>query len=290
MSYLAQVSHGAIAAGQRMIVAGPEGIGKTTLACGAPAALLAPMESGSGSISVARLPPLDKWEAVEAVCLELIAASQAGRIARGSSIIWDSLTALERMIHDFTIRSDPGYKPNNAGKLTMATAHGAYGKAYDVALETFGRFTRYLDALAIHGGINCICTCHVFASTVVDPAHGEYRSWDLLLHSPKNEKTYGIREFATQWADFIGFLHEPIFVMKAEEGAKMAKAVSGGQGRVIAVDRQPGWVAKNRYQLGGLVAIPDPAKSGGLGQTWNHLAAAIYEGSGKTIDLYNRSI
>lgn len=280
-SILGAVSTGASQAGQRIVIAGPEKIGKTTLACGAPGALLVPMEMGYGAMKVPHTPLLENWESIEQLCLELLDAAKKGRIARGSSVIWDSGTALERAIHDKCLRLDPSYKAGNATGLTMEAALGGYGKAYNVANDLFGRWTRYQDELAKYGGINCIVTCHVFASKVLDPAHGEYSSWDLLLHSPKNEKTYGKREFMTQWADMVGFLHEPYFVQKAEQGAQLNRAVSSGQGRQIAVDRQPGWVAGNRYGMTGLVPIP--AQHG-----WNYLADAIYKASG--IDLYNRSL
>ena len=58
-------------------------------------------------------------------------------------------------------------------------------------LERFMVVIGMLDALALQLGINIVFTCHVFANLVVDPQVGEYSSWDLLLHSPKNFKTYG---------------------------------------------------------------------------------------------------
>lgn len=289
MNILNQVSTGASSQdGQRIVIAGSEGLGKTTLGCGAPGVLLVPLEMGSGSMRVAKTPMLNSWEEVEQLCKELIAAAQSGKLQRGQSIVWDSATALERFIDNYTIRSDPTYKAGNPTKLTMATAHGAYGKAYDVANETFQRWTRYLDELAIYGGINSIVTCHVFANVVLDPASGEFHSWDLLLHSPKNGKTYGKREFITQWADMIGFLHEPYFVMKTEKGQVMQKAISSNQGRLLAVDRQPGWIAKNRYGLDGTISIPKPAEGGNPAVCWNALAHSVYTRCG--IDLYNRSV
>lgn len=292
-SILSQVQTGTAQAGQRIVIAGPEKVGKTTLACGAPGALLVPMEMGYGAMKVPHTPMLETWEGIEQLCIELTGAAQRGQIARGSSIVWDSATALERAIHDKVLRLDPTYKPGNATGLTLNSALGGYGKAYSVANDLFARWTRYMDDLAKHGGINCIVTCHVFAALVVDPAHGEYNTWDLLLHSPKNQKEYGKREFITQWADMVGYLHEPMFVMKAEKGQQLQKAVSANQGRVIAVDRQPSWVAGNRYNMAGTIPIPKPPDNVPLtpevlGQGWNYLAQAIYNSCG--IDLYNRSV
>ncbi len=285
---LSQVSTGVTQAGQRIVIAAKEKMGKTTLACGAPGCLLIPLEMGYAAMPVAKVPMIETWEGIENFCLELIWAAQNGRIQRGSSLAWDSATALERAIHDNVIRTDPTYKPGNKGKLTMESSHGGYGKAYQLANELFARWTRYMDELAFKGGINIIVTCHSFPSKVIDPAHGEYETWDLLLHSPKNEKTYGKREFMTQWADLIGFLHEPMFVMQAQEGQKMNRAVSANQGRVLGIDRTPGWVAGNRYGMTGVIPIPMPPATGLPAQCWNALAHAIWNARG--IDLWNRSV
>jgi hypothetical protein len=286
--FLSQVTSGVTQAGQRIVIAAKEKMGKTTLACGAPGALLVPLEMGYAAMPVAKTPMLESWEQIEDFCNELIWTAQAGRIARGSSIVWDSATALERAIHDNVLRTDKQWRPGNPAKLTMESAHGGYGKAYQLANELFARWTRYQDQLAFHGGINIITTCHVFPSKVIDPAHGEYETWDLLLHSPKNEKTYGKREFMTQWADLIGFLHEPMFVMQAQEGQKMNRAVSANQGRVLGVDRTPGWVAGNRYGMTGIIPIPAPPVNGLPSPCWNALAHAIWNTRG--IDVFNRSV
>lgn len=286
MSFLAQVTSGIQQAGQRIVIAGAEKVGKTTLCSAAPGALLVPLEQGAAAIPVPKVPTLATWEQIKAFCEEVRAAAIAGTIPRGSSLVWDSATALERAIESYTIRSDPEYV-KKGGKLTMATAHGAYGKAYEVSRQTFEEWLRYQDELAFHAGINIIITCHVFASRVVDPAHGEYDTWDLLLHSPKNNKTYGMREYLTQWADLIGFFHEPMFVMKAADGEALNRGMTKNEGRVLAVDRTPAWIAGNRYGLTGTLKIPPPQPGTIAVDSWNALAHAIYTASG--IDLWNRS-
>lgn len=289
-SYLSRVETGVKQVGQRIVIAGVEKTGKTTLSSAAPGALLIPLEQGSAAIPVPKLPSIDTWEAVESLCEELIAAAKAGQIPRGSSLAWDSGTALERIIHNYVLRTDGDYIKKNGKGVTMESAHGGYGKAYNLANELFERWTRYMDELAFHGGINIIITCHVFPSRVVDPAHGEYDTWDLLLHSPKNNKTYGKREFMTQWADMVAFMHEPMFILKAAEGANLQQGMSMNEGRVLAVDRQPAWVAGNRYGMTGVIRIPPPPPGKIAVDSWNALAGAIYNATHGGIDLYNRSV
>lgn len=291
MSILGQVQSGGVQAGQRIILAGQEKMGKTTTAMGAPNALLIPLETDNVALARYRhVPPhaVGKWSGVIALCEELRAEAMRGRIARGSTIVWDSATALERVIHQHVIETSPEAEQCRKARLpippqlTMELAYGGFGKAYPKANDEFARWLRYMDELSAYGGINVVLTCHVFASRVVDPAHGEFDTWDLLLHSPKNNKTYGKREMATQWADLVGFLHEPIFVMDAEKGKQLSRGMSQGQGRVLAVDRTPAWVAGNRYGLTGTIPIPPVAG-------WNALAHAIHGVTGGAIDVFNRA-
>lgn len=284
MTFLNSVVSGAPKVGQRIVIAGVEGVGKTTLACDTPNSLLIPLEQGFNAIKSARLPAqLQTWAEIENLCNELREASQKGRLQKGSSIVWDSATALERIIHKETLNRDTQANKLALGKThSMETAHGGYGKAYPIANQLFEVWVDRMDELAFYGGINVIVTCHVFVVRIADPSAGEYDTFELLMHSPKNAKTYGKREHLTQWADGIFFLHEPVFIRK-EEGAKVSLGISRSEGRVLETDRSPAWTAKNRYGLSGPIRIP-------VINGWNAVAGAIYQASGNNIDLYNRAV
>lgn len=278
MSVLSSTSVGIPKTGQRIVISGVEKVGKTTLACDAPRAILIPMEIGYASITISKTKMIESYDEVMGLLDEITTEAKAGRW-QFQSIIFDSATALERLIHDAVLQSDPAYVNKNKKAVTMESALGGYGKAYQFANELFLRFTKKCDDLAIYAGINIILTCHVFASKVIDPTYGEYHTWDLLLHSPKNEKNYGKRELITQWADMVGFLNEPISILHGKEGETVKRAVNLNKGRVLAVDRNPSWVAGNRYGLVGEIGIP---AVGG----WNYLADAIMKSKG--IDIYNK--
>lgn len=288
MSYLAKVTTGGAQTGQRMVIGGLEKTGKTTLASGSPGALLVPLEQGFATVPVAKVPMLETFEQIMTFCEEIRAAAIAGKVPRGSTLVWDSATALERAIENYTLRCDPDWLKKK-GQITLNSAHGGYGKAYDIARQNFEKWLRFQDELAFNAGINIIITSHVFPSRTVDPAHGEYDTWDLLLHSPKNNKTYGIREYLTQWADLIGFLHEPMFVTKAVDGESLNKGHSQNMGRVLAVDRTPSWIAGNRYGLSGTVRIPPPEPGKLAINSWNALADAIWNSTQGKIDVWNRA-
>jgi len=111
----------------------------------------------------------------------------------------------------------------------------------------------------------------------------------LLLYSPKNSKSYGPREHLEQQASLIGLLRKPILVSKGE---KFNQAMDAGQGRILSVDKQPSFTAKNRFNLTDDIpmvydrTLTDGENSKNL---WNALAAAIYSGSGQKVDLFNRA-
>lgn len=261
--------------GVRCVIAGNEKMGKTTLVAGAPGPLLVPLEIGYAGISIPKTPMVQEYNEVETFMKESIASSRAGRFPF-KTLIFDSATALERLIHDDVLTLDPAYKKDSKKTVSMETALGGFSKAYGFANERFNSFLKQCDLLAVYGGVNIVLTCHVFASTIVDPVNGEYDSWDLLLHSPKNQKSYGKREILTQWADVIGFLYEPIFVSKTDN---ISKGMSQNKGRMLALSRTPSCVAGNRFGFEGEISVP---KEDG----WNHLAHALYQSSG--VDMYRR--
>lgn len=264
--------------GTRIVIAGVEGIGKTSLITGAPKPYLVPLEVGVVPRIIPKAPMLKTFDDVISFLDEVIEAAQKGKFPY-KSLLFDGATQLEKLTHNATLQKDPLTKNGNPKGIVMGSALGGYGKGYDYANGLFAQFLEKCDVLVEYGGINIIMTSHVFADKIIDPAAGEFNTWNLLLHSPKNQQTYGKREMLTQWCDLIGFLHEPIFVSKNSEN--FVQGISKNQGRTLGLERTPGYVAKNRFNMCGEIAIPKE-------QGWNYLADMIFKCSGK--DLYNREL
>ena len=280
MSLLNNITTGASRSGIRFVLAGQEKMGKTTLGANAPGVLLIPAEVGFAGVNVAKTPMIQTYEELVQLVNDITMQAQQGTFPY-KTLMFDSATAIERHIHNYILRLDPTFKAGASKTVTMESAHGGYGKAYTMANTMFEDLLKAFDVLAILGGINIGLTCHVFSSKIMDPTSGEYDSWDLLLHSPKNQKTYGKRELITQWADVIGFLYEPMFVTSAEGKSGMVKGVSQNKGRVLAVSRTPSYTAGNRFGLVGEIPIAPPPTNG-----WNSFADVLYKTTG--LDLYTR--
>ena len=279
MSLLQQITSGTSTAGIRMVVAGLEKVGKTTLACGSERPLLVPMEVGFAGVNVAKTPIAQNYEGIVKLVGEVAAYAQAGQFPY-KSLVFDSATALERLIHNYVLRLDPASKQATIATVTMESCHGGYGKGYTMANTMFEELLASLDVLAVYFGINIILTAHVFAASVSDPTAGIYDSWDLLLHSPKNQKTYGKREMITQWADVVGFLYEPLSIVTNDK-TDSARGISLNKGRVLGISRAPAYTAGNRFGMSGEIPIAAPPAIG-----WNNFADALYQAKG--IDVYAR--
>lgn len=275
MSFLDGVSEGASDCGLRIVVYSQEKMGKTSMGAGAPDVLLVPCEVGYAGVTCAKTPMVQNWNQLLECMADIFAKLEQG-VFKYKSITFDSATAVERFTHEAVLAQDPASANKKANNMELA--FGGYGKAYPFANAMFVQWTQWLDILAIKYGINIILTCHAFSSKVIDPTAGEFDSWDLLLHSPKNNKTYGKREIITQWADIVGFLYEPLFV---SESGRVSKGVSQNKGRVLACSRTPSYTAGNRFSIMGEVNLPVPPNN-----SWNALAHAVYSVSG--IDVFNR--
>lgn len=280
MSLLAAVTTGHTKCGIRMLIAAQEKMGKTTMCAGAPGVLLVPLEVGFAGVQVPKTPMIQSYSQFIQFINEVTTAAQQGKFPF-RTLAFDSITALERHIHNHVIAMDPASQvANKKIAVTMESAHGGYGRAYNMANTLMEEILKALDVLAVLGGINIVFTCHVFSSKVADPTAGEYDSWDLLLHSPKNQKTYGKREIVTQWADVIGFLYEPIFI-STTDGKRMSIGTSQNRGRVMAVQRTPAYTAGNRFGMEGEINIPKPPEN-----TWNAFAQFLHDACG--IDVLAR--
>lgn len=281
MSILGSISQaGTTKTGLRLVIGAQEKMGKTTIGSQAPKSLLVPLEVGFAGITSPKTKMLQTLDEVNYFIDEVTYYASQKQFPY-ETIVFDSVTALERFIHTSVIQRDPLWRPG-AGKkiITIESALGGYGKGMALANDELDAILAKLDILAIQYGINIVFTAHVFPNKVMDPTAGEYDSWDLLLHSPKNMKNYGKRERVTQWADVIGFLYEPIFVNKDDN---LSRGISQNKGRVMGLSRTPSYVAGNRFGIAGEVLIPAPPENG-----WNALAHALYQAKG--IDVYNRQL
>ena len=231
-SRLGSLVRGQIASPLRMLVYGPEGVGKTSLLADVPDLILLDVEGGSDAVDVPRYPfhdgpgghvPRD-FAAVLAAIEDLIA--NPSKEIRAVGI--DTIDALEAMLWKHVCK---------AAGFESIEAFG-YGKGYQVALDEWRKLFARLDALRATG-VSVLMSGHSFVKPFKNPEGEDYDRYQLRL----NEKSAG---FVKEWFDVVGFLH-------FEHGAK---EIAGSRDkrkrgwmtnvRVIEFARAAAWDAKKR--------------------------------------------
>lgn len=222
-----QIISGVLPKPIKLVIYGPEGIGKTTFAAQAPTPLFIDTEGGTARMDVRRLPAPTSFTMIQeeiryvvnnpSVCQTLVldTADWAERLCRDSVCAKNGKTGLE----DF-----------------------GYGKGYSYVFEDFGRLLNQLD-LVIDRGINVIVTAHAAMRKFEQPDEsGSYDRWELKLI---NAQKCSVANMVKEWADMVLFANYETFVVKNEE---KKNKVSGGK-RVMYTTHHPCWDAKNRFNL-----------------------------------------
>lgn len=236
---LSRIKHGSNTA-NRYLLAGPEGIGKSTFGSKAPEPLFICAEDGlRGLEHVPRISPANIDE-LNALLLALLGA------CKFKTIVVDTTDWMERMIYASICARD--------GK-TNVEDYG-YGKGYVVAENELTAILQKLDAIRLKHDVNIILLSHVQIRTFNDP-RGE--SWDRYEMKGNKKLTGLLRE----WPDACLFAVYEVFKTKKDGHEKTI----GGE-RVIHTQWSPAWDAKNRLNL------PES-----LPLEWDALEAAIKDNS-----------
>jgi len=182
MSLLSQITKTNKQTGIKAVIYGATGMGKTTLACSTPKPLLIPTEGGYTDVDpekVAILPQVIRdFDVLTNVLKDLVNcySEENGLVLPDGreikSIVLDSITATERLIHDKIIRSDKKFLPGNPANVTMESAINGYSSAYNSAAEKVSELLRRLEYFS-NRGINVIIIAHSISYLEKDIAMGE---------------------------------------------------------------------------------------------------------------------
>jgi len=222
-----QITKGKRARAQKVVVYGPEGIGKSTFAAQFPEPLFIDTEGSTDNMDVSRLDKPSSYtmlkneialvKANPTVCKTLVIDT----IDWAESLIVDDICALHQKkgIEDF-----------------------GYGNGYVYVKEELGRFLNSLSEL-VDLGINIVLTAHAQIRKFEQPDEmGSYDRWELKLGKKTSSQTAPL---VKEWADMVLFANYKTVVMTADNKKKKA---TGGQ-RVLYTQHHPAWDAKNRHGL-----------------------------------------
>jgi DNA polymerase III delta prime subunit len=214
----------------RVLIYGPPGMGKTTLANEWPNPIFLQVEDGTpGDLelsSFGRLTSLDEvMDAIGALYTEEHI---------GQTVVIDSLDKLEPMVWA---------KACADNNWTSIEAPG-YGRGY-VSVDNYWRdLLEGCNALRHDKGMGVVYIAHSAIVAVNDPMTSSYDRFDIRLH----KRAVGIFQ---DEVDAIFFLNQDITIKQDDSKGKGQARVraDGGGNRNIFASPRPAFVAKNRYGI-----------------------------------------
>jgi hypothetical protein len=204
---------------------GPEGVGKSSFAAGAPKPIFVGGEDGTAQLDVVRFPSPQTWEDVLDTPRVLLQEAHDYQ-----TVVYDTLDWIEPLIWQHCCDRD-GF-PN-------IEAYG-YGKGYQAALDEWRRFLAALEQLMHTKHMNVVLLAHSWIRPFKNPAGEDFDRYELKF----NAKAAGL---VKEWAEAVLFMNWETFAKK-DERTKRVKGVSTGA-RMIYTERKAAYDAKNRYSL-----------------------------------------
>lgn len=209
----------------KVVLYGPEGIGKSTLASRFPRPLFIDTEGSTRHMDVARTERPASW----AQLLDQVSCVWADPGLCETLVIDTADWAEQLCITEFCANK----------KLTGIEEMG-YGKGYVYIAEDFGRLLNTLSEIT-ERGIHVVLTAHAQMRKFEQPDEmGAYDRWELKLQ----KKTAAL---VKEWADLLLFANYKTISVAADKEGKKFKA-QGGR-RVLYTTHHPCWDAKNRLGL-----------------------------------------
>ena len=219
------IIRGKIPSAQKIVIYGPEGIGKSTFAAHFPEPLFIDTEGSTKHMDVARLPAPTSWS----MLIDEISNVKKEGPGVFKTLVIDTADWAEQMCAKHVC--DKAHK-------TSIEDFG-YGKGYIYLKEEFGRLLNLLEDV-IEVGIHVVITAHAKMRKFEQPDEmGTYDRWEMKLD--KN-----VAPLVKEWADMVLFANYKVFTIKDEQTNK--NKAQGGK-RVIYTSHHPCWDAKNRHSL-----------------------------------------
>lgn len=226
---LMEITRGRIEKAKKVVIYGPEGIGKSTFSSRFPDPVFIDTEGSTNSMDVARLPRPTSWNML---LEEIQYVKEHPAVCR--TVVIDTIDWAEQLCveHICALHNKKGIEDFG------------YGNGYVYAKEEFGRFlNRLTDVIDV--GVNVVLTAHAQLRKFEQPDEmGAYDRWELKLGKKTASQTSPL---VKEWADMLLFANYKTFSIAVDKDGKKHKG-QGGK-RVMYTQHHPCWDAKNRYGL-----------------------------------------
>ncbi len=223
-----EISSGINFGAQKIVLYGPEGIGKSSFAAQFPEPLFIDTEGSTRQMNVRRLPRPTSWSMLMQMIAEV---AQNPDVCK--TLVIDTVDWVERLCSEHVCQSAQKKSIEDFG----------YGKGYVLVKEEFGRMLNLLSDV-VEKGINVVLTAHCILRKFERPDEsGAYDRWELKLGNKTGSQ---ISALVKEWSDLLLFANYKETIIESSD-TKRKKAYGGT--RVMYTQHHPAWDAKNRYGL-----------------------------------------
>ena len=222
------ITRGKMPGAQKIVIFGPEGIGKSTFASKFPDPLFIDTEESTKNLDVKRFDAPSSWQMLKSQVAYVISNPDVCK-----TLVLDTADWAERLEIDWLCNKNGWDGLEGAG----------YGKGYTYSAEEFGRLLDLFTEV-VGKGINVVITAHAQLRKVELPEEmGAYDHWEM-----KTSKK--VAPMIREWADAVFFANYKINVINVDkQGAAKGKNKAQGGRRVMYTNHTPFWDAKNRFGL-----------------------------------------
>lgn len=214
----------------KIVIYGPEGIGKSTFASQFPDVLFIDTEGSTKFMDVSRTPAPSSWTMVMEQ-LEYVRTHPAMcKTLAVDTADWAEQLCAIKVCSDHQKKGIEDF---------------GYGKGSVYLAEEFAKALNKLEEI-VNCGIHVVVTAHAKMRKFEQPDElGAYDRWELKLSKAS-------ASLLKEWADMVLFANYKTFVVNVDDqGVAKGKNKAQGGRRVMHTEHHPCWDAKNRHGLKG---------------------------------------
>ncbi len=207
----------------KVVIYGPEGIGKSTFASQFPSPIFIDTEGGTSNLDIRRIKCNKSWNELISIVNEIITTPNICKTLVIDTADWSEILCINSVCEK--------YRKSNIEDF-------GFGKGYVYLQDEYSKLLSLLDKV-IDAGINVVVTAHAKLRKFELPEEqGAFDRYEMKL-------TKQVAPLLKEWCDTLLFCNYKIYVVTTENNSKKAQ---GGK-RVLYTTHNPTYDAKNRFNL-----------------------------------------